>query len=209
VLAGISGRRQAAGDAQGRRCAVHPGRHYPRSEECRQRQGSGARHLCCREGQAGWSRWCRERFSIRERAMTAHTYDKETTALLVIDPYNDFISEGGKLWGRIRAVAEANNCVPHMLQVLQAACKAKLRVFYAMHHRYRPGDYETWKVIGRFRSRRGGRKSSNTARGAASTAPGSSLSRARLSPPSTGVPAALPTPIWICSSRSTASGNSS
>src|SRR5262245_45903263 len=25
--------------------------------------------------------------------------------------------------------------------------KAKLRVFYAMHHRYRPGDYETWKYI--------------------------------------------------------------
>ena len=24
------------------------------------------------------------------------TYDKEITALLVIDPYNDFISEGGK-----------------------------------------------------------------------------------------------------------------
>jgi ureidoacrylate peracid hydrolase len=29
--------------------------------------------------------------------MTRHTYDKEITALLVIDPYNDFISEGGKL----------------------------------------------------------------------------------------------------------------
>jgi ureidoacrylate peracid hydrolase len=29
--------------------------------------------------------------------MTRHTYDKEITALLVIDPYDDFISEGGKL----------------------------------------------------------------------------------------------------------------
>jgi ureidoacrylate peracid hydrolase len=79
--------------------------------------------------------------------MAAHTYDKELTALLVIDPYNDFISEGGKLWDRIRAVAEANNCVPNMLQVLKAARSAKLRIFYAMHHRYRPGDYETWKYI--------------------------------------------------------------
>ena len=25
--------------------------------------------------------------------------------------------------------------------------KAKLRVFYALHHRYRPGDYEAWKYI--------------------------------------------------------------
>ena len=74
-------------------------------------------------------------------------YDKEITALLVVDPYNDFISEGGKIWDRIKGVAEANNCVPHMLQVLKAARMAKLRVFYAMHHRYRPGDYETWKYI--------------------------------------------------------------
>lgn len=79
--------------------------------------------------------------------MTTRAYDKEITALLVVDPYNDFISEGGKIWGRIRAIAEANGCVPHMLQVLNAARKAKLPVFYAMHHRYRPGDYETWKVI--------------------------------------------------------------
>jgi nicotinamidase-related amidase len=73
--------------------------------------------------------------------------DKEITALLVIDPYNDFISEGGKIWNRIKAVAEANHCVPHMVEVLSAARRAKLRIFYAMHRRYRPGDYETWKYI--------------------------------------------------------------
>jgi nicotinamidase-related amidase len=75
------------------------------------------------------------------------TYDKNITGLVVIDPYNDFISEGGKLWPRIKAVAEANGCVPHMLEVLNAARKAKLHVFYAMHHRYRPGDYENWKYV--------------------------------------------------------------
>jgi len=74
-------------------------------------------------------------------------FDKEITALLVVDPYNDFISEGGKVWDRLKTVAEANGCVPHMLQVLNAARKAELCVFYAMHHRYRPGDYETWKYI--------------------------------------------------------------
>ncbi len=74
-------------------------------------------------------------------------YDKESTALVVIDPYNDFISEGGKIWDRLKTVAEANDCIPHMLQVLNAARKAELRVFYALHHRYRPGDYESWKCI--------------------------------------------------------------
>jgi ureidoacrylate peracid hydrolase len=74
-------------------------------------------------------------------------YDASSTALLLIDPYNDFISEGGKVWPRISAVAEANHCVQHMLAVLEAARKAGLRVFYVLHRRYRPGDYESWKHI--------------------------------------------------------------
>ena len=75
------------------------------------------------------------------------TYEKEITGLLVIDPYNDFISEDGKVWDRLKGVAEANQCVPHMLQVLEAARRSGIRVFYALHRRYRPGDYETWKYI--------------------------------------------------------------
>jgi nicotinamidase-related amidase len=93
--------------------------------------------------------WCQSRPFADKRVQSTQMlkYNKEITALLVIDPYNDFISEGGKLWDRIRAVAEANNSVPHMLQVLNAARNAKLLVFYVMHHRYRPGDYETWKYV--------------------------------------------------------------
>jgi ureidoacrylate peracid hydrolase len=79
--------------------------------------------------------------------MSSLKYDKDITALLVIDPYNDFISEGGKVWDRLKSVAEANDCMPHMLEVLNAAREAWLRVFYAVHHRYRPGDYETWKYV--------------------------------------------------------------
>ena len=75
------------------------------------------------------------------------TDDRQLTALLVIDPYNDFLSEGGKVWDRLKPVAEANSCVPNMRQVLEAARKAQLRVFYALHRRYRPGDYETWAYI--------------------------------------------------------------
>jgi len=75
------------------------------------------------------------------------TYEKNITGLLVIDPYNDFISQGGKIWDRIKGVAETNQCIPNMIQVLTAARKAGIRAFYALHRRYRPGDYETWKYI--------------------------------------------------------------
>src|SRR5215471_8503880 len=79
--------------------------------------------------------------------MTNPTYERDLTGLLVIDPYNDFISEGGKVWDRVKGIAEANQCIPHMAQVLEAARRAGIRVFYALHHRYRPGDYESWKYI--------------------------------------------------------------
>jgi len=79
--------------------------------------------------------------------MSKVTYNRQLTGLMVIDPYNDFISEGGKVWDRLKAVAEANRCIPNMLKVLRAARNAKLPVFYALHRRYRPGDYETWKYV--------------------------------------------------------------
>ena len=45
-------------------------------------------------------------------SMNTPTYDKSISALLVVDPYNDLISEGGKIWPRIKAVAEANTAFP-------------------------------------------------------------------------------------------------
>jgi ureidoacrylate peracid hydrolase len=74
-------------------------------------------------------------------------YRGRSTGLVVIDPYNDFISEGGKVWDRLKEVADANGCVRNMSQVLQAARNADIQVFYALHRQYRPGDYENWKSI--------------------------------------------------------------
>src|SRR6201746_1756915 len=90
--------------------------------------------------------------------MTCVTYDRNRTGLVVIDPYNDFISEGGKVWDRLKGVAEANMCIPHMSQVLDAARGAGIRVFYALHHRYRPGDYENWTYIAPIQRAAGSRK---------------------------------------------------
>jgi nicotinamidase-related amidase len=43
-------------------------------------------------------------------------YRKNMTGLVVIDPYNDFISEGGKVWDRLKGVAEANTCAHTCLE---------------------------------------------------------------------------------------------
>jgi len=79
--------------------------------------------------------------------MTGVTSNKDMTGLVLIDPYNDFIFPGGKGWDRLKGVIETNNCIPHMKQVLDAARSVNIPVFYALHRRYRPGDYETWKYI--------------------------------------------------------------
>src|SRR5215475_14121218 len=73
------------------------------------------------------------------------TFRLDQTGLLVVDPYNDFISDGGKLWSRVREVVEANRCIPNMIEILEAARSAGARIFFAPHHRWRAGDYETWK----------------------------------------------------------------
>jgi len=51
------------------------------------------------------------------------TYEREITALLVIDPHDDFIFEGRKVWDRLKGVAEADRCVFHMAQVVDVARK--------------------------------------------------------------------------------------
>ena len=82
--------------------------------------------------------------------MNTPTYDKRIAALLVVDPYNDFISEGGKIWPRIKAVAEANNCVAHMLGVLNAArCAHSERSMATQDLRIR---YMGWRVPRRIRA---------------------------------------------------------
>ncbi|MEO1235740.1 MAG: cysteine hydrolase [Planctomycetota bacterium] len=67
------------------------------------------------------------------------------TALIVIDPYNDFISEGGKRWNRIKSVATRVGTVPNMLRLVRAARAADgVWVYYSLHHRPKPGDYDGW-----------------------------------------------------------------
>lgn len=71
-------------------------------------------------------------------------YPPEETALLVIDPYNDFLSEGGKLWPSAKEVAEGVGLLDHMRAMLSAARSLGFHVFIVPHHRTKPGDYRTW-----------------------------------------------------------------
>jgi nicotinamidase-related amidase len=74
-------------------------------------------------------------------------YDAGETALLQVDPYNDFISEGGKLWERARETIEGVELLKHTRELIAAADQAGIRRFILPHHRWRPGDYAGWEHI--------------------------------------------------------------
>lgn len=69
------------------------------------------------------------------------------TALLLIDPYNDFITDGGKLWPYMREVAERVGLHRNLPRVLGWARERALTVVYVPHHQYEPGDYEGWRFL--------------------------------------------------------------
>jgi nicotinamidase-related amidase len=70
----------------------------------------------------------------------------ETTALVVTDPQNDFLSPEGVTWGVVGESVEENDTVDHIEQLLEAAKAAKLPVFISPHYYY-PTDHG-WKFEG-------------------------------------------------------------
>jgi nicotinamidase-related amidase len=76
--------------------------------------------------------------------MSSEKYLAADTALLLVDPYNDFLSEGGKLWPPVKAIAEEQNLLQNMKSVVAAARAAGIRIFYVPHHRAEPSDLQHW-----------------------------------------------------------------
>lgn len=81
--------------------------------------------------------------------MTA-TYSAEHTGLLIVDPYNDFMSEGGKLFNAIKATADASGMFDNLRKIIPAARAAGIQVFIVPHHRSHHGDFDGWQHINMF-----------------------------------------------------------
>jgi ureidoacrylate peracid hydrolase len=85
---------------------------------------------------------------MTETAASELTYEPELTGLLIVDPYNDFLSEGGKLYEFSRTTLQAHHVVEHMRQLLAATRAVGVRVFIAPHHRWRESDpYAQWNTM--------------------------------------------------------------
>lgn len=70
--------------------------------------------------------------------------DRQRTAVLFVDPYNDFLSEGGKLWPMVEPVAREVRLHENLRTILAAVRSIGIKVFIVPHRRWEPGDYEGW-----------------------------------------------------------------
>lgn len=77
--------------------------------------------------------------------MANDKYIKDQTALLFIDPYNDFLSEGGKMWPLIEAVAKEVGLLNNLRNITAAIRQAGIQVLIAPHRRWQTGDFEHWQ----------------------------------------------------------------
>ena len=71
-------------------------------------------------------------------------YRAERTGLLLVDPYNDFLSEGGKVFPMIKEIAAEVGLLDNLRATVAAVRKADIQVFYVPHRRWQPGDYDNW-----------------------------------------------------------------
>jgi nicotinamidase-related amidase len=81
--------------------------------------------------------------------MTTTTYTPVQTALLIVDPYNDFMSEGGKLYQATKGTADAVGFYDNMRKLIPAIRAAGIQVIIVPHHRWREGFYRRWKHMNR------------------------------------------------------------
>lgn len=66
------------------------------------------------------------------------------TAVLLIDPLNDFLHPDGKLYSSIKASLEESNSFEHMKELVAGAREARIPIFYGLHQITKDGTYSGW-----------------------------------------------------------------
>ncbi len=77
---------------------------------------------------------------------TEERYPVRETGLVIVDPLNDFLSEGGKGWDAVKEVVTSVGVVPNLKKLLAGAHARGMHCFYAPMCTY-PQDYQDWKFL--------------------------------------------------------------
>ena len=75
------------------------------------------------------------RYRIRQQPLiTRKVILHKNTAILIVDPFNDFLSEGGKLWSKTKDTVNAVNLIQNLKSILSAARSFGIKRIYVPHH---------------------------------------------------------------------------
>ncbi len=85
----------------------------------------------------------------------ALSYSAEHTALLIVDPYNDFMTEGGKLFAAIKPTADASGMFGNLRKIIPAARSSGMQIFVLPHHQssHEGDDYAGWQHVNLFQAK--------------------------------------------------------
>ena len=72
------------------------------------------------------------------------------TAVILIDPYNDYIHPDGKVYGLCKDSLQATDTITHMKALVNAAGANNIPIFYCLHQQWKTGNYDAWNRIGPF-----------------------------------------------------------
>ncbi|MFA8388201.1 MAG: isochorismatase family cysteine hydrolase [Pelagibaca sp.] len=76
--------------------------------------------------------------------MTDTHYPQDKTALLCVDPYNDFLAEEGKMWPALSEVAKSVDLHTNLSKVRAAMREVGNPIFILPHHRHHATDFQGW-----------------------------------------------------------------
>src|SRR5215471_15222167 len=72
-------------------------------------------------------------------------YLPHRTGLLLVDAYNDLLSEGGKLRPKIGAAGDSLRLIPNLRALIDTGRQLGIGLFYVPHRRWREGDFDGWR----------------------------------------------------------------
>ncbi len=82
-----------------------------------------------------------------QEKLTEAFYPIGKTALIIIDPFNDFLSKGGFAWPLVKKSVQEVGTIKNLESLLKITRENKIQVVYSPHHRYREGSHSERKYL--------------------------------------------------------------
>lgn len=73
------------------------------------------------------------------------SYSADNTALLMVNPINHILSEGGVVWRQIRSVAESVGMLANMRRLLAAARESGMRTVFISRRHWDEASLDNWR----------------------------------------------------------------